>query len=54
MVGRVTNVEWIQLGRELEKDASGNPWRFWVGGNRRSKDSMSHIHNENGQVLVYR
>ena len=31
---------------------SGNPWRFWARINGRSKDNMSRIHYENGQVLV--
>ena len=31
----------------------GNPRGFWARiEERRSKDSMSHIHDENGQVLV--
>ena len=39
--------------RAFEKDVSGNPWRFWARINgRRLKDSMSCIHDENGQVLV--
>ena len=52
VVRRAKNEEWVQLERELEKDVSGNPQRFWARINGRSKDSMSCIHNENGQVLV--
>ena len=53
VVRRAKNEEWVQLERELEKDVSGNPQRFWARINgRRSKDNMSCIHNDNGQVLV--
>ena len=50
---RAKNEEWMQLGRELERDVSGNPRRFWArikGG--KSKGSMSRINDDNGQVLV--
>ena len=37
----------------LEKYVSSSPERFWARINeRRLKDNMSHIHNENGQMLV--
>ena len=37
----------------MEKDVSANPQRFWARVNSRSlKDSMNHIRDENGQVLV--
>ena len=37
----------------MEKDVSANPRRFWARVNSRSpKDSMNHIRDENGQVLV--
>ena len=53
VVRRAKNEEWDQLERELEKFGSGNSWRFWARINKRiSKDSMSCIHDENGQVLV--
>ena len=43
----------MQLGRELERDVGGNPWRFWARIKAgRSKGSMSHINDDNGQVLV--
>ena len=43
----------MQLGRELEKDVGGNPRRFWARIKAgRSKGSMSHINDDNGQVLV--
>jgi len=53
VVRRAKNEEWVQFGRELEKDVRGNPRRFWarVKG-RGSRDSLSRIHDENGQVLV--
>ena len=50
VVRRAKSEECVQLGRELEKDVSGNPQRFWARINgRRSKDSMSCIHDENGR-----
>ena len=53
VVRRAKNEEWVQLERELEKLGSGNSQRFWARINkRRSKDSMSCIHDENVQVLV--
>ena len=53
VVRRAKNEEWVQLERELEKFGSGNSRRFWARINKRiSKDSMSCIHDENGQVMV--
>ena len=50
---RAKNEEWVQLGRELERDVGGNPRRFWARIKAgRSKGSMSHINDDNGQVLV--
>ena len=39
-VRRAKNEEWVNLGRELEKDASSNQQRFWakVNGSRRTKE----------------
>ena len=53
VVRRAKNEEWVQLGRELERDVGGNPRRFWARIKAgRSKGSMSHINDDNGQVLV--
>ena len=50
---RAKNEKWVQLGRELERDVGGNPRRFWARIKAgRSKGSMSHINDDNGQVLV--
>ena len=53
VVRNAKNEEWEQLGKELEKDARGNQRSFWarVNGSRRSKESMAHIYNKNGEVL---
>ena len=53
VVRNATNKEWEQLGKELEKDAKGNLRSFWarVNKSRRSKESMTHIHDKNGEVL---
>ena len=39
-IRRAKNEEWMELGRELEKDASGNQQRFWAKVNkcRRTKN----------------
>ena len=53
VVRSAKNEEWVQFGRVMEKDVSANPRRFWDRVNCRSpKDSMNHICDENGQVLV--
>ena len=53
VVRNAKNEEWVQLGKELEKDAMGYQRRFWakVNKSRRSKESMAHIHDKNGEVL---
>ena len=53
MVRNAKNKEWEQLGKELEKDAKGNLRSFWarVNESRRSKESTTHIHDRNGEVL---
>ena len=53
MVRRAKNEEWVQFGKELIKDAKGNQQRFWARLNesRRTKKSMVHINDKNGQVL---
>lgn len=38
MVRRAKNEEWVQLGRELEKDAWGNQRRFWAGARKRGTE----------------
>lgn len=44
--------EWVQLGKELAKDAQDNQRRFWARVNEsRMKESITHIHDKNGQVL---
>ena len=30
VVRRTMNKEWVQLGKELEKGAWGDQWRFWA------------------------
>ena len=47
------NEEWVQFGKELEKDAKGNQQRFWARLNesRRAKESMVCINDKTGQVL---
>ena len=30
VVRRTKNEEWVQLGKELEKGAWGDQWRFWA------------------------
>ena len=39
--------------KELEKDAKGNQRKFWarVNGSKRTKESMVHIYDENGQLV---
>ena len=53
LVRKAKNDEWVQFGKELEKDAKGNQPRFWarVNGNRMTKESMTRINGKNGQVL---
>ena len=53
LVRKAKNDEWVQFGKEMEKDAKGNQPRFWarVNGNRMTKESMTRINGKNGQVL---
>ena len=53
VVRKAKNEEWVQLGKELEKDAQGNIRRFWarVNEGRTTKESMTHIYDKNGQTL---
>ena len=54
---KAKNEEWVQLGKELEKDARGNQKRFWakVNENRRSIESTAHtyiyMYDKNVEVL---
>ena len=52
MVRKAKNEEWVQFGKELEKDAKGNQQRFWARLNesRRTMESMVRINDKNGQV----
>ena len=54
MVRKVKNEEWVQLGKELEKDARGNQQKFWakLDESRKTKKSMVHIIDKIGQVLL--
>ena len=36
VVRRAKNEEWVQFGREMEKDVGANPRRFWARVNSRS------------------
>ena len=43
----------VRRAKNVKKDVNSKPQRFWARSNgRRSKDSMNHIHDDNGQVLV--
>ena len=53
MVSRARE-EWVQLGRELEKDAWGDKRRFWarVNGSKEARDRMQQICGSDGRVLI--
>ena len=53
VVRKAKNEEWVQFGKELEKDDKGNQRRFWarVNGSKRAKESMAHIYDKNGQLV---
>ena len=53
VVWKAKNEEWVQLGKELEKDAKGNQQRFWarVNGSKRAKESMARIYDKYGQLV---
>ena len=54
VVRRAKNEEWVQLRRELEKDAWGDQQRFWarVNGSKEARDRMQQICVSDGRVLV--
>ena len=54
MVRRAKNEDWVQLGRELEKDAWGDKWRFWasVNGSKEVRDRIQQICGSYGRVLI--
>ena len=54
VVRRDKNEEWVQLERELEKDAWGDQRRFWasVNGSKEARDRMQQICGSDGRVLV--
>ena len=54
VVRRAKNEEWVQLERELEKDAWGDQRRFWarVNGSKEARDRMQQICSSDGRVLV--
>ena len=54
MVRRAKNEGWVQLERELEKDAWGDQRSFWstVNGTKEARDRMQHICGSDGKVLV--
>ena len=54
VVRKAKNEEWVQLGRELEKEAVNNQRKFWrrVNEHRRSKGGGVHINGEDGQLLT--
>ena len=47
------NEEWIESGREMERDASGNQQRFWakVNESMRKKKGVTHIYDKSGKAL---
>ena len=49
VVRKTKNEEWVQLGKELEKDAKKYQRRFWtrVNGSKRAKESMARIYDKN-------
>ena len=53
MVRRAKNEEWVQFGKELEKNAKGNQQRFWarLNNSRTTEESMVLINDKNGKVL---
>ena len=53
VVRNAKNEEWMQLGKELEKDARGNQRKCWarINESRRPQERMAHIHVKNGEVL---
>ena len=53
-VRRAKNEEWVQLGRELEKDASGNQRSFWarVSGSMKAGNCKAQICGRDGRMLV--
>ena len=53
VVRNAKNEEWMQLGKELEKDARGNQRKLWarINESRRPKERMAHIYDKNGEVL---
>ncbi len=54
VVRNAKNEEWMQMGKELEKDAWGNQRKVWarINESRRPKDRMAHIYDKNGEVLL--
>ena len=53
-VVRIAKEEWVQLGRELEKDAWGDKRGFWasVNGSKEARDRMQQIRGSDGRVLI--
>ena len=57
VVRKAKNEEWVQFGKELEKDAKGNQRRFWarVNGSKRAKENTFMIrmviYDKNGQLV---
>ena len=51
---KAKNEEWVQFGREMEKEAIGNQRKFWmrVKEDRRSTRGGTHINNKDGQLLT--
>ena len=51
---KAKNEEWVQFGREMEKEAIGNQRKFWmrVKEDRRPTRCGTHINNKDGQLLT--
>ena len=51
---KAKNEEWVQFGREMEKEAIGNQRKFWmrVKEDRRPTRGGTHINNKDGQLLT--
>ena len=54
VVRRAKNEEWVQLERELEKNAWGDQRRFWarMNGSKEARDRMQQICGDAGRFLV--
>ena len=54
VVRKARNEEWVQFGREMEKEAIGNQRKFWmrVKEDRRPTRGGTHINNKDGQLLT--